>query len=109
MTTFKHIWNRGKKLGLCFFVVVFIAIPFISIQSQNRLTDSLKNVIAIERTQKENEKLKMDLMMAESKARLHKTFIISGVIVSILGSVITFVLYFSNKNIRRKNLLLNEQ
>ena len=109
MTTFKYIWSQGKKLGLYFIVAVLIAIPFIGIQSQNRLADSLKNVIIIERTQKENEKLKMDLMMAESKARLQKTIIISGVIVSILGSVITFVLYFSNKNIRRKNLLLNEQ
>ena len=109
MTTFKYIWSRSKKLGLYFFVAVLIAIPFIGIQSQNRLADSLKNVIIIERTQKENEKLKMDLMMAESKARLQKTIIISGVIISLLGSVITIVLYFSNKNIRRKNLLLNEQ
>lgn len=63
----------------------------------------------MERTLKENEMLKMELMMVQSKARFHKTLIISGVIISILGSVITWVLYFSNKNIRRKNLLLNEQ
>ncbi|MBI1767036.1 MAG: HAMP domain-containing histidine kinase [Bacteroidetes bacterium] len=109
MTTLEHIWNRSKKFGLYLIIVALISIPFIGIQSQNRLADSLKNVIVIERTLKENEKLKMDLMMAESKARLQKTIIISGVIISILGSVITLVLYFSNKNIRIKNLLLHEQ
>jgi signal transduction histidine kinase len=109
MTTIEHIWNQSRKLVKYFIIAVLISTPFFGIQSQNRLTDSLKNVIVIERTFKENEKLKMDLLMAESNARLQKAIIISGVIISLLGSLITFVLYFSNKNIRKKNLLLHEQ
>lgn len=87
--------------------ILFLFLPF-NLNSQNQL-DSLRKIITLERALKENETLKMELMIVQSKARLHKTLIMSGVIISILGSIITWVFYSSNKNIRRKNLLLHEQ
>lgn len=105
VTRNNSIWQLIRQGTL---LLTLLVCSFKGAQAQNSI-DSLKRIIVIERTLKENEKLKMELMMVQSKARLHKILIISGVIISILGSIITWVLYFSNKNIRRKNLLLNEQ
>lgn len=107
----KNILSRFYQLPTLpnrYFAIIFIVIFPFNLNSQNQL-DSLKKIIVIERALKENETLKMELMIVQSKARLHKTLLISGMIISILGSIITWVLYSSNKNIRRKNLLLHDQ
>ncbi len=84
--------------------------------SQSNPHDSLKVVIkdlesryAAEKIAKENEMLKMDLMMAASKAQKQRLIILFGTIISILGASITFILYRSRNNIKRKNILLSDQ
>jgi hypothetical protein len=59
--------------------------------------------------QREQDKLKMDLMEAQAKSAEKSLIIGITMVISVSGIVVAALLFSSNKKIRKKNMLLNAQ
>lgn len=73
------------------------------------MIDDIEVLYPFEKQAQENEILKMKLEMEQGKNRLHYLILVLALLVFSVGSFLTFTLYRSRRQIRKRNRLLSEQ
>ncbi|NOS55315.1 MAG: hypothetical protein HOP37_03555 [Cyclobacteriaceae bacterium] len=109
-----ELYTNSKIRSLLIAILLCMACSFI-IYGQQKDTQNqlqLEQIIAKQKAEKlanESEMLRMKLEMEKAKVRNQLLIIIFGTVLCSVLTIFTLSLYFSRKQIRKKNRLLNEQ